>query len=311
MEIQQLRHLIAAVENRSLIKADNTTRISQSGISRSLKSLEDRLGVQLLRRGTKGIEPTVYGSIVIRRGKVILNELARCIEEVRAIEQGWIGEATIGITQNYANYLMPELLCALHRERPDLQISVVCDGFLELVKKVKTEEIDFAFGLIGSIHSSDGIIIEPLTKNRSRVIVGSHHPFATKATVTIDDLAAADWAMLGSESVQRGFNLFFSTRGRAVPPQMLKSNSISLIRLFVEASNVLTILPQEVVQPEIDSGLLVALRCETPVERTRIGFIFRDGGLISPQASIMIERIRAAEASHEHAGAVFLSIAAE
>ena len=86
MEIQQLRHLIAAIENRNLLKAADKAYISQSGLSRSLKSLEHRLGVPLLIRGPKGVEPTIYGLTVIRRAKVILNEVARSIEEVRAIE---------------------------------------------------------------------------------------------------------------------------------------------------------------------------------------------------------------------------------
>ena len=175
-------------------------------------------------------------------------------------------------------------------------MTVLCDGFLELVKKVKTEEIDFAFGLIGRIHHSDGIVIEPLTENRSRVVAGAHHPLAGQRDISIDDLAGAQWAMLASESVQRGFGLFFETRGLAVPPQMLKSNSIAMIRHIVAESDALTILPQEVVQPEIDSGTLVALDCETPVERTRIGLIFRDGGLITPQAEVVVDRIRTAVA---------------
>lgn len=294
MEIQQLRHLIAAVENRNLLKAADKAYISQSGLSRSLKSLEHRLGVPLLTRGPKGVEPTIYGLTLIRRARVILNEVNRSMEEVRAIACGRIGEINFGITQNYANYLMPELLAALHAERPGLHVTIVADGFLELVRKVKTEEIDFAFGLIGRIHHSDGIVIEPLMENRSRVVARSGHPLAGARAIGIADLAGAQWAMLSSESVQRGFGLFFETRGLPVAPQMLKSNTIALIRHVVAGSDALTILPQEVVQREIDAGTLVALDCETPVERTRIGLIFRDGGLITPQAEVVVERIRAA-----------------
>ena len=102
--------------------------------------------------------------------------------------------------------------------------------------------------------------------------------------------------MLSSESVQRGFGLFFETHGVPVARQMLRSNSIALIRHVVASSDALTILPQAVVQREIDAGALVALDCETPVERTRIGLMFRDGGLITPQAEAVVERIRAAVA---------------
>ena len=297
MEIQQLRHLIAAVENRNLLKAADKAYISQSGLSRSLKSLENRLGVALLERGPKGVEPTIYGLSVLRRARVILNEVDRSIAEVRAIELGKIGETVFGITQNYANYLMPPILAALHAERPGLHVTVVTDGFLELVKKVKTEEIDFAFGLIGRIHHSDGLVIEPLMENRARVVASSHHPLAGKADIGSEDLAGAQWAMLSSESVQRGFGIFFESRGLPVPPQMLRSNSIALIRNVVAASDALTILPQEVVQPEIDSGLLTALDCETPVEKSRIGLIFREGALLTPQAHVVVTRIREAIAA--------------
>ena len=149
MEIQQLRHLMAAVEHRNLLKAAEHTFISQSGLSRSIRSLEHRLGVPLLIRGPKGVEPTVYGLSVLRRAKVILNEVAKSIEEVRAIEQARVGEVTFGITPNYATYLVPQLLAELHRDRPSLKVTVITDGFVELIERVKTESIDFAFGLIG------------------------------------------------------------------------------------------------------------------------------------------------------------------
>ena len=198
MEFQQLKHLIAVVEARNLLRAAKTVCISQSGLSRSIKSLEQRLGVPLLRRSSDGVEPTVYGLAVLRRAKVILNEVARTIEEVRAMEQGRIGETTFGITQNYANYLLPELLAALHVERPELRVTVVTDGFLELVGKVITEEIDFAFGLIGRIHHSDGLRIEPLMDNLSSVVARAEHPLAGRNDIEIDDLANAAWAMLSS-----------------------------------------------------------------------------------------------------------------
>ena len=86
MEVQQLRHLLAAVRYGNLLKAAEEIHISQSGLSRSIKSLETRLGVPLLIRKSKGVEPTVFGLSVINRAKVIINEVARAVEEIKAIE---------------------------------------------------------------------------------------------------------------------------------------------------------------------------------------------------------------------------------
>lgn len=294
MEIQQLKHLMAAVEHGNLLKAADKTNISQSGLSRSIKSLEHRLGVPLLIRGPKGVEPTVYGLSVLRRAKVILNEVAKSVAEVRAIEQARVGEVVFGITPNYATYLVPQLLAELHRDRPGLRVTVITDGFLELIDRVKTESIDFGFGLIGQVHRSDGIVIEAIRSHRARVFAGVSHPLAQKATATREELATADWAMLSGEGVQRGFGLFFETRGLSVPPQVLRSTSISLVRQMVKDANVLSILPEEVVHHDIEAGTIVALECETPVEQTRVGLFFREGGLLTPQAQLVLDRFRRA-----------------
>jgi DNA-binding transcriptional LysR family regulator len=294
LEIQQLRHLLAAVETGNLLKAAERSCISQSGLSRSISSLERRLGVPLLIRGAKGVEPTVYGSSVLRRARLILNEVSKSIDEVRAIEQARVGEVNFGITQNYAGYLVPELVAALHRERPGIRFNIVADGFVELLELVKTETIDFAFGLIGQIYRNDGIIIESIRSHRSQVFCGIAHPLAAKGTATLEDLHAAQWAMLNSEGVQRGFSVFFESRGMSVPPQVMRTNNVDLIRHLIDDSDLLTVLPAEVVDHELRAGRIVALDCETPVAQTRVGVFYREGGLPTPQAALVMDRFRSA-----------------
>ncbi len=294
MEIQQLRHLLAAVETGNLLKAADKSCISQSGLSRSIKSLETRLGVPLLIRGPKGVEPTIYGLSVLRRAKVILNEVSKSLDEVQAIEQARVGEVKLGITQNYAGYLVPELIAQIHKERPGIRFNIVADGFVELLELVKTEAIDFAFGLIGQIHRNDGIVIEPLRAHRSRVFCGRQHMLAAPGTATLEDLHGAHWAMLNSEGVQRGFALFFESRGMSVPPQIIKTNNVDLIRHMIDDSDLLTVLPIEVVDQEVKAGKIVALECETPVAQTRVGLFYREDGLLTPQAELVIDHFRSA-----------------
>jgi DNA-binding transcriptional LysR family regulator len=294
MEIQQLRHFLAAVETGNLLKAADKSCISQSGLSRSIKSLETRLGVPLLIRGPKGVEPTIYGLSVLRRAKLILNEVSKSVDEVRAIEQARVGEVKFGITQNYAGYLVPELIAQIHKERPGIRFNIVAEGFLELMELVKTEAIDFAFGLIGQIHSNDGIVIEPLRAHRSRVFCGRKHTLAKRGTAMVEDLHSAHWAMLNSEGVQRGFALFFEARRMSVPPQIIKTNNVDLIRHMIDDSDLLTVLPIQVVEQQVKAGRIVALECETPVAQTQVGLFYREEGLLTPQAELVIERFRAA-----------------
>jgi DNA-binding transcriptional LysR family regulator len=294
MEVQQLRHLLAAVETGNLLKAADKSCISQSGLSRSIKSLETTLGVPLLIRGPKGVEPTIYGLSVLRRARVILNEIAKSRDEVTAIEQARVGEVKLGITQNYGDYLVPDLIAGIRRERPGIRFTIIADGFLELLDLVRTEAIEFAFGLIGQIRRDDGIVIEPLRAHRSHVFCGRGHRLAARGKATLDDLHEAHWVMLNSEGVQRGFDLFFETRGLSVPPQVVKTNNVDLIRHLIEDSDLLTVLPTESVAGEVAGGHIVPLDCETPVGATRVGLFYREGGLMTPQAKLAMDRFRSA-----------------
>jgi DNA-binding transcriptional LysR family regulator len=292
MEIQQLRHLVAAVDCGNLLKAADECNISQSGLSRSISSLEDRLGVELLVRKSKGVEPTIFGLSVVQRARLILNEVSRSIEELRAIQAAEIGDVAIGITQNYGHYLIPEILADLYHAHPGIRVRVVTGGFLDLVGQLKTGAVDFVFGLLGTMEVSDEIELEALREHHSKVVARTAHPLVAKTEVTPEDLAAARWATLSGVGFQRNFMDYFSTHGLTPPVQVLKTDSIALIRRFILGADLLAVLPPDIVSDSLDAGLLTILDCEAPAEETTIGFVFRNHGLVTPHSRQIVERIR-------------------
>jgi len=294
MEIQQLRHLIAAVHYGNLLKAADESHISQSGLSRSIKSLETRLGVPLLVRRSTGVEPTVFGLSLLRRAHVIISEAEHAVRELREIEQAQVGEIILGITPNYAHHLVPEVIAELTAERTAMRVTVVAASFLQLVEKLKVGDIDFAFGFLGAIEHTPDVHIEELVESYSRVIASTGHPLLSKGHVTVDDLSSARWAMLSGEGFQRNFLNFFYCRGQTIPAQALKTDSIALLKRVVMAGDLLTILPEDAVGDEIAGGDLCSLACETPAEFARVGFIYRVDSLITPQMRLLIDRIREA-----------------
>jgi DNA-binding transcriptional LysR family regulator len=295
MEVQQLRHLLAAVQYGNLLKAADEIHISQSGLSRSIKSLETRLGVPLLIRKSKGIEPTVFGLSLIKRAKVIINEVARSIEEIKAIEQSKIGEVSVGITQNYDHHLIPDIVADLSKAKPDMRITVLSGSFGELVERVRMGDLDFAFGLLGAIEEdNEDLLIEELFESHSRVIGRAEHPLAGKPAVTVKELVKAKWALINGEGFQRNFLNFFYVRGQNIPAQTIKTNSIAFLKKAVRNMDVLTILPPDTVREEISSGEFCIIECETPADFARVGLVFRVDSLITPQMKELLDRIRRA-----------------
>ncbi|WP_304165501.1 LysR family transcriptional regulator [Phenylobacterium aquaticum] len=290
MEIQQLRHLAAAVQFGNLLKAAEESHISQSGLSRSIKSLETRLGVPLLIRKPKGVEPTIFGLSVLQRAKVILNEVSRSVREVRDLQAARIGEVTFGITQNYANYFIPQVLAELHRVAPEVRVTVKTSGFLEMLEAVQAGAIEFGFGLLGAMEEIEDISITPLFEHHSRVIANAKHPLAGRP-VSPQELSLARWATLSGEGFQRNFINFFHVRGLPLPAQIVRTDSIALIRHTLSDIEALTILPADVVLSEVDAGEFVILDCETPAELTRVGLLRRADDFVSPQTKLVMDLI--------------------
>jgi DNA-binding transcriptional LysR family regulator len=299
MESQQLKHLVAAIHCGNLVKAADECHISQSGLSRSIKSLEDRLGVPLLTRKPKGVEPTVFGLSFVERAKLILNEIDRSVQEIRALSVAETGEAMFGVTQNYGFYFLPEVLAQLSISNPGVRTNVVTGGFLDLVAQLKAGAIDFAFGLLGRIDDASEITIEPLRDHHSRVIARCGHPLAQKnAEVSPAELAAARWATLNGEGFQRIFCDYFFSNGLPVPVQALKTDSIALIRQTLAATDFLAVLPPHIVRQAVEGGDLAILDCEAPAEQTQVGLMFRNHGLITPQSKQVVSLIRKSVAAH-------------
>lgn len=293
MEIQQLRHLVAAVECGNLLKAAKECRISQSGLSRSIRSLEDRLGVELLTRKAKGVEPTIYGLSVVQRARLILNEVNRSVEELRAIQAARLGDVTVGVTQNYGHYLIPQVLVDLYAAHPEIRVIVTTGGFLDLVEQLKIGAVDFAFGLVGMVADSDEITIEPLREHYSKVVARAGHPLAAKpGDITPQELANARWAALRGAGFQQNFVDYFLTRQLQPPVQMLKTDSISLMKAVIATTDLLAVLPPAIVLDAVEAGTLTILNCEAPAEQTSVGLMFRTHGLITPQSQQIIDRIR-------------------
>lgn len=293
VEVQQLKHLIAAVECGNLLKAADECNISQSGLSRSIGALEERLGVQLLLRKPKGVEPTVFGLAVLEHGRIVMNELARCIDDIRAIQAGEVGEIKFGLTQNYSYYIIPQILAEMNETYPGIRLTVKSGGYLDLIDELKVGGLDFVFGLLGQIDDNPDLVVERLREHHSRVVARANHPLARRGgEITPQELASSRWATLTSEGFQRSFKEFFHALGLECPIQAVTTDSMPLIQQSIVAADLLAVLPPDVALHEIDTGQLVFLDCEAPAEQTDVGIVTRRFGFATRHRDDLIARIR-------------------
>src|SRR3982074_2011393 len=96
VKLHDMRVLMTVVQAGSMGKAAEQLGTSQPAISRSIADLEHALGVRLLDRSPRGIEPTPYGRALVARGLAVFDELGQGIKDIEFLADPTAGEVRVG-----------------------------------------------------------------------------------------------------------------------------------------------------------------------------------------------------------------------
>src|ERR671926_1213579 len=119
MDTKQLAAFCAVVERRSFSQAADQLGVTQPAVSLQIRSLEQRVGQQLLDRSGRRVEPTEAGMRLYRGAQRLLALEEQLLEEL-APEGALGGRLEIGASTGPGGSVVPLLLCELQRAHRDL-----------------------------------------------------------------------------------------------------------------------------------------------------------------------------------------------
>jgi DNA-binding transcriptional LysR family regulator len=99
VKLRELHTLEAVAQSGSMAKAAAYLALSQSAVSKSITEMEHTLGVPLLERTSRGVEPTAYARILLKRSAAIFDELSQGLKEIEYLADPAGGELKIGTTE--------------------------------------------------------------------------------------------------------------------------------------------------------------------------------------------------------------------
>jgi len=148
MEISQLRHFLAVMEEGAIGKAAHKLGIAQPALSQSLARMEKGLGTKLFERSRRGATPTPAARVMaqdIRNGLYLLDEAA---DKARRAQDGLAGTLRIGLVSSALFEVLPEMIRAIRLRAPDLQLDLKEMSNEEQIKALEEGTLD-----IGLVHS--------------------------------------------------------------------------------------------------------------------------------------------------------------
>ena len=110
VRLRDLHILFAAVQHGSMAKAGAHLNMSQSAVSQAIAAIEHTLSVRLLDRTSRGVEPTIYGSALLRRGQAAFDELRIGVKEIESLADPGAGEVRIACGEVLSAGVLPHII---------------------------------------------------------------------------------------------------------------------------------------------------------------------------------------------------------
>jgi DNA-binding transcriptional LysR family regulator len=267
MELRQLEYLAAVVSHGSFGRAAQAIYVTQSALSQQIARLEDELGLTLLYRGPKGVEPTPAGVEFLDHARAILGR----VSEARAMVDDHLG-AIRGVARvvatSYDARALPEALASFHRAHPQVQLAFQHASAAQIVEQLATGAADVAVLAVDGAgpklpdHISSQILVEdPLCLLTAR---------GDQLSPTIDDLRGRSVIMPGRGTALRGLlDDAFAQVGFSPLPRF-ETNDPAMILQLVGAGLGVSIVPSSWVLDDRPAVTAVALADPLPAYRVAL-----------------------------------------
>jgi len=186
MDTRQLAAFCAVVERKSFSQAAERLGVTQPAVSLQIRSLEQRLGRQLLDRSGRRVEPTEAGRRLYASAQRLLAAEEHLLEDLDADDQGSItGTLELGASTGPGGTVIPLLLCEFQEQHPEVRVRLTVSDTQTVVDQVAERELEL--GIVGAGRRHRGVAFEPFFRDEVVLACPSGHRFGGK-TVSLDDL---------------------------------------------------------------------------------------------------------------------------
>jgi len=188
MDTRQLAAFCAVVERRSFSQAADQLGVTQPAVSLQIRSLEQRLGQQLLDRSGRRVEPTEAGLRLYRGAQRLLALEQQVLAELGEEAEGELkGRLEIGASTGPGGSVLPVLLGEFQQLNPQVHVALTVGDTHTVVEQVGRRELEL--GVVGVASRQRGVSFEPLYRDEVVLAVPSGHKRAGKS-MSLDELKA-------------------------------------------------------------------------------------------------------------------------
>ncbi len=197
LELRHFNYFLAVAEELHYRKAAENLCISQPGLSRQIKQMEEILDVKLFVRSKKKVALTAAGEYLKGEMEFILNHLDVTKKQLKHISEGNFGEVRIGFLGSAMQEVIPDLLIGLKENFPGIKSSLEELSNTAQMNAIMRDKLDMGFVRLARV--PDGVNIQPVYTDTFSVVLPELYPMLTRDFKDVGQLAEENFILFAQD----------------------------------------------------------------------------------------------------------------
>jgi len=295
LKLRDLHIFMTVAQQGSMGRAAKHLAVSQPVVSKTISDLERMLKVRLLDRTMKGVEPTLYGSALLRRGAIVFDELGHSVKEIEFLANPTAGEVWIASIEALNSTFLPAIIDRLNRKFPRLTFHVpsIPPTTPEHLKVLHERAVDVALTYLATPFEHDDLMAEFLYQETMTVAAAPDSKWARRRKIELGELVDEPWCLpmkdsLGAPLVSRAFR----ERGLPPPRNFVSTDSVQLRQALVATGRALCFASRSRLRLSGKRSGLKAVPVDLHIPLGSVAIVTLKNRTVNPAAELFIEYAR-------------------
>jgi len=294
IRLRDLHILSVVVQWGSMAKAATQLAMTQPAISDAIANLEAALSVRLLDRSSKGVQPTLYATALLKRGDIVFDELRQGVRDIEFLANPRVGDVRVGCTESLIPGFLSTIIDQFSCCYPEIVVHVVdVQPTATRYQDLHERNVDLMLGRIFEPVVDDEIAAEVLFEDRYRVVTGANSPWARRRKIALAEIINEPWIHIpptnpfGSVIAQA-----FQAQGLELPRKGVIAFSQHLRCNLLATGRFLTMMTGEILHCNAKRWALKALPIDLGIPPYAVSAFTLKGRTLSPVVDLFIDYVR-------------------
>jgi len=295
LKLRDLHIFMTVAQQGSMGRAAKHLVVSQPVVSKAISDLERTLKVRLVDRTMKGVEPTVYGTALLRRGTIVFDELGHSVKEIEFLTDPTAGEVRITSLESLNSAFFPAVIDRLSRKFPRLTFHVLSipGHTTQHLEVLHERSVDLAVTYLRPPFEHDDLAAEFLCSDSMTVVAAPDSKWARRRKIELAELVDEPWCL----PVKDTFSALliaraFRERGLVPPRNFVTTDSSHLRRALMATGRVLGFLTRTALRLSGTHSVLRPVRVDLDIPLGSVGIVSLKNRTLNPAAELFIEYAR-------------------